>query len=241
MSQFSAPQNRFNPNLARNDTLRLMDEVQNKIDSLRNYYERTVLTGLEPQARINALLSLNDELRVTDEYLHHHLQHLPAIRHRTPPRTQTRSQTYTTNAPGQLGVEVVTTITTTSSNDLPESLMGLVRDLVGNAPFGEINVEDLRLQEDVVVGLDKTTIRKMKTRRYHLEREKRRKHRETPDVNIDDIEPDACCICMKDYTDNVKLRVLPCKHEFHKKCIDRWFERHVKCPVCRLDVRDVLT
>jgi len=30
-----------------------------------------------------------------------------------------------------------------------------------------------------------------------------------------------------------------CNHMFHKNCIDRWFESHVICPVCRADIREV--
>jgi len=33
-----------------------------------------------------------------------------------------------------------------------------------------------------------------------------------------------------------KLRT--CNHMFHKNCIDRWFESHVHCPVCRADIRE---
>ena len=29
-----------------------------------------------------------------------------------------------------------------------------------------------------------------------------------------------------------------CGHLYHKKCIDRWFETSVQCPVCRADIRD---
>ena len=27
---------------------------------------------------------------------------------------------------------------------------------------------------------------------------------------------------------------------FHQSCIDRWFENHVHCPMCRIDIRDHL-
>jgi hypothetical protein len=29
-----------------------------------------------------------------------------------------------------------------------------------------------------------------------------------------------------------------CGHIYHKKCIDRWFETSVQCPICRMDIRD---
>ena len=31
---------------------------------------------------------------------------------------------------------------------------------------------------------------------------------------------------------NVK-KTLRCKHSFHKKCIDKWFEKSYTCPICR--------
>jgi hypothetical protein len=35
-----------------------------------------------------------------------------------------------------------------------------------------------------------------------------------------------------------KLKI--CNHLFHKNCIDRWFENHVHCPICRADIRDFI-
>ena len=205
----------------RRNTVQIIDEVQSKLEAIKRFY--TNPNGA--LSNTNSLFELNDEMHLTNEYLTYHLQHLPAL------RTQ-RPRTYVSHTPNQLGVEVITTITTTSSNDLPESLMGLVRDLIGSAPIGDFNIIDgLQLHEDVVVGLDKETIRKMKTYRFNPERRR---------ISTNLEEPERCCICYKDYKDNTKIRRLPCKHEFHKKCIDTWFEAHTKCPVCRMDVRDVL-
>ena len=36
------------------------------------------------------------------------------------------------------------------------------------------------------------------------------------------------------------IRTLPCNHKFHSGCIDKWLQRSVRCPVCRMDVREPL-
>ncbi len=35
------------------------------------------------------------------------------------------------------------------------------------------------------------------------------------------------------------LKILPCKHGFHKKCIKKWLsdDQHNKCPLCNLDIK----
>ncbi|XP_068673515.1 E3 ubiquitin-protein ligase RNF38-like [Montipora foliosa] len=42
-----------------------------------------------------------------------------------------------------------------------------------------------------------------------------------------------CVVCMSDYINREKLRRLPCNHDFHAKCIDRWLKNNRTCPVCR--------
>ncbi|CAH9095158.1 unnamed protein product [Cuscuta europaea] len=51
-------------------------------------------------------------------------------------------------------------------------------------------------------------------------------------------EDDAkCYICLIDYEGGDHLRVLPCHHEFHLTCVDKWLkEVHRVCPLCRGDV-----
>ncbi|XP_024996842.1 uncharacterized protein LOC112529710 isoform X2 [Cynara cardunculus var. scolymus] len=51
-------------------------------------------------------------------------------------------------------------------------------------------------------------------------------------------EEDAqCYICLVEYEDGDEVRVLPCHHEFHRLCIDKWLkEIHRICPLCRGDI-----
>ncbi|XP_058975300.1 E3 ubiquitin-protein ligase goliath isoform X2 [Musca domestica] len=51
-----------------------------------------------------------------------------------------------------------------------------------------------------------------------------------------DAESDCCAICIEAYKASDLIRVLPCKHEFHKNCIDPWLIEHRTCPMCKLDV-----
>ncbi|KAK0161403.1 hypothetical protein PV327_009877 [Microctonus hyperodae] len=44
-----------------------------------------------------------------------------------------------------------------------------------------------------------------------------------------------CVVCMCDFEAPQSLRVLPCSHEFHAKCIDKWLKSNRTCPICRGD------
>jgi len=44
-----------------------------------------------------------------------------------------------------------------------------------------------------------------------------------------------CVVCMCDFAANQMVRVLPCAHEFHARCIDKWLKDNRTCPICRAD------
>uniref|UniRef100_A0A8D8A7M5 E3 ubiquitin-protein ligase RNF38 n=1 Tax=Culex pipiens TaxID=7175 RepID=A0A8D8A7M5_CULPI len=43
----------------------------------------------------------------------------------------------------------------------------------------------------------------------------------------------SCVVCMCDFEARQVLRVLPCSHEFHAKCVDKWLRSNRTCPICR--------
>ncbi|XP_068635361.1 uncharacterized protein [Aristolochia californica] len=50
-------------------------------------------------------------------------------------------------------------------------------------------------------------------------------------------EAAQCYICLVEYEEGDCMRILPCHHDFHQPCIDKWLkEIHRVCPLCRRDV-----
>jgi hypothetical protein len=41
----------------------------------------------------------------------------------------------------------------------------------------------------------------------------------------------VCVICLDDITSN--LHSLPCHHDFHVNCIEKWTKKSNSCPLCR--------
>ncbi|XP_076018845.1 RING finger protein 44 isoform X1 [Genypterus blacodes] len=52
-------------------------------------------------------------------------------------------------------------------------------------------------------------------------------------------EQTLCVVCFSDFECRQLLRVLPCNHEFHAKCVDKWLKTNRTCPICRADASDV--
>ncbi|XP_039295102.1 protein goliath-like isoform X2 [Nilaparvata lugens] len=49
-------------------------------------------------------------------------------------------------------------------------------------------------------------------------------------------EGECCAICIEPYKTSEVVRILPCKHEFHRSCIDPWLLEHRTCPMCKMDI-----
>jgi hypothetical protein len=44
-----------------------------------------------------------------------------------------------------------------------------------------------------------------------------------------------CAVCLEEFVDDgeEKLRMMPCSHSFHERCIFDWLNRDRRCPLCR--------
>ncbi|KAM5316453.1 LOW QUALITY PROTEIN: E3 ubiquitin-protein ligase RNF149 [Glossophaga mutica] len=50
-----------------------------------------------------------------------------------------------------------------------------------------------------------------------------------------DVDAENCAVCIENFVKDI-IRILPCKHIFHRMCIDPWLLDHRTCPMCKLDV-----
>lgn len=44
-----------------------------------------------------------------------------------------------------------------------------------------------------------------------------------------------CIICKDGYKVGEAVRVLRCKHQYHRDCVDYWLDKSVYCPLCRCE------
>ncbi|XP_071786291.1 RING finger protein 150-like isoform X1 [Asterias amurensis] len=54
------------------------------------------------------------------------------------------------------------------------------------------------------------------------------------------VDDDFCPVCLESYKVSDLVRVLPCKHFFHKSCVDQWLIEHRTCPMCKLNILKAL-
>lgn len=50
------------------------------------------------------------------------------------------------------------------------------------------------------------------------------------------LEDASCVICLCDYEEDEVVRFLPCKHHFHKDCVDVWLRLDKACCLCKQDI-----
>lgn len=47
----------------------------------------------------------------------------------------------------------------------------------------------------------------------------------------------TCAVCLEEIK-RPQCKKLKCKHNFHNKCIIKWFETSIECPQCRMEQDD---
>lgn len=53
---------------------------------------------------------------------------------------------------------------------------------------------------------------------------------------VKDFNMHSCSICIESFQDDESIKILPCFHQFHSKCVDDWLLRKSICPVCKFDI-----
>ena len=69
-----------------------------------------------------------------------------------------------------------------------------------------------RIGEAKPRGLSKLDIKQLPSYQFSMEAKR------------SDMDQSSCVVCMCDFESRHLLRVLPCSHEFHAKCIDKWLK-----------------
>uniref|UniRef100_A0A224YWD4 E3 ubiquitin ligase n=1 Tax=Rhipicephalus zambeziensis TaxID=60191 RepID=A0A224YWD4_9ACAR len=49
-------------------------------------------------------------------------------------------------------------------------------------------------------------------------------------------ESECCAVCIEPLRPGELVRLLPCRHSFHKPCVDPWLLEQRSCPMCKMDI-----
>ncbi|XP_019165733.1 PREDICTED: E3 ubiquitin-protein ligase RING1-like [Ipomoea nil] len=53
------------------------------------------------------------------------------------------------------------------------------------------------------------------------------------EIGEEEEEEGECAICLEEWGVGETVKEMPCRHRFHKECIEKWLGIHGSCPVCR--------
>ncbi|XP_017541319.2 E3 ubiquitin-protein ligase znrf3 [Pygocentrus nattereri] len=79
-------------------------------------------------------------------------------------------------------------------------------------------------------------LEKMETRKFKAKVKGQRESSCGASDSLSSSSTSDCAICLEKYMDGEELRVIPCAHRFHKKCVDPWLLQHHTCPHCRHNI-----
>ncbi|XP_063963456.1 RING finger protein 215-like isoform X2 [Lytechinus pictus] len=81
--------------------------------------------------------------------------------------------------------------------------------------------------EETLQRLAKQSLSKMSVWKY-----KRKRYQLSADSS------ESCAVCLEEFFKGQTIRMLPCHHTFHNRCVDSWLIRKRTCPLCKMDIID---
>ena len=51
-----------------------------------------------------------------------------------------------------------------------------------------------------------------------------------------EIKDEMCSVCQYDFLPGERLRMMTCRHTFHRRCVDDWLKKEKVCPNCKEEV-----
>jgi len=151
------------------------------------------------------------------------------------------------------------------SNDTPGSVIGTI-SVEGDVPSPNLwsfptlmrLITYLLIVFPAVWGI--LTIKHLCPRRCREQEQRRIRNRDIPDVLFtkDLLDPDtdaeyqmrrrktrltnsSCPICLENFEEQIKIKLLSCEHGFHSECIGPWIaDQNDSCPICGQNLADQL-
>ena len=111
------------------------------------------------------------------------------------------------------------------TDNIEENIINTIRGNNVINPLLSFILATLRENGNLNEGLNEARIEELNELEYDNEKSK----------NLSQ-ELKTCSICMCDYENGDKLKLLQCTHRFHKDCITEWLKKKGLCPVCKCDV-----
>lgn len=98
-----------------------------------------------------------------------------------------------------------------------------------------ISKKEEMLRQEAVEAIARLNIRKF-----------RRRLRDSSCFAIKQVEQErkdseVCAVCLDEFQNNQLVRTLPCDHEFHCECVDRWLLAKRTCPLCKGNILERLS
>jgi hypothetical protein len=111
-----------------------------------------------------------------------------------------------------------------SDNSIGNILFNMINSGISNAQRNEFQNMFLNEMNPIPITLDTDVLNSFELNKYSDIKEKENDYR-------------LCPICLIEHEDEDVVRILKCKHFFHKSCIDEWLNKHsYKCPICRCEL-----